>query len=582
MASRSRWRLPEISEPDVTKLAARCGLQMPAARVLWARGLREPSCVDHFLRPRLSDLEDPFQLLGMEPAVERIQRALRDGEKILIYGDYDVDGTSSVVILKKMLELLGHQARYHVPDRLKDGYGIQTHVLDQARADGVSLVISVDTGIRAVDALKHAQALGLDVIVTDHHLPEAELPPAYAVLNPNRSDCPYPNKNLCGAGVTFKLIQALMERSGWAPDRIVRFSDSFLILVAVATIADMVPLLGENRIMVKRGLEGLKKTRNPGLRALMMTAGVDAGEALTTQDIAFRLAPRINAAGRMEHAKEVVELFLTSDEVRAHQIATRLELLNTDRQRACETMIESIIEMFGPAGPSDTEAGFVFYDPSWHRGVVGIVAQRLVELFNRPTLVLGLDEATGLAQGSGRSVASFHLLQALESMPELFHRFGGHRQAVGLALDPANLELLRERFNQAVITQMGEDVLVPERDLDAELTLEELNDSVAEEILHLAPFGLGNKPPEFLVRNVTLSAAPEPFGRDGKHLRLKVSNRDRRQFMMKAWRFAERCGELSPGRCVDLALSIENDSYSLKRGYAGWSIVLRDVRPAVS
>ncbi len=261
-----RWTLPQTPEEEAVRLAARCGLQLPAARVLWSRGVQDPVEVERFLRPKLSDLSDPFLLKDMEKAVERIRQAIRTGEKVLVYGDYDVDGTTSLVILGKMLELAGLKASLHVPDRLKDGYGIQSWVLEQAKRDGVTLLISVDTGIRANAAVAHARELGIDVIITDHHLPDTDLPPATAILNPNQPGCGYPNKNLCGAGVTFKLIQALMEREGWAPDRIVRYCDSFLMLVAIATVADVVPLTGENRIVVQRGLAGLTRTRNPVLR----------------------------------------------------------------------------------------------------------------------------------------------------------------------------------------------------------------------------------------------------------------------------------------------------------------------------
>jgi single-stranded-DNA-specific exonuclease len=574
-----RWTLPEIPEDDARKLAARCGLELPAARVLWARGYRDPHDVERFLHPKLSDLADPFLLLDMDKAADRIRRAARDHEHVLIYGDYDVDGTSSIVILKKMLELMGLEAGFHVPDRLKDGYGIQESVLEQARRDGVTLLISVDTGIRALEPLQAARDLGIDVIVTDHHLPESELPPAHAILNPNRPDCPYPNKNLCGAGVTFKLIQALMERERWTPDRIVRFSDSFLVLVAIATVADVVPLTGENRVIVQRGLEGLRKTRNPGLRALLAEAGLPEGEPVSAADVGFRIAPRINAAGRMDHAADVIELFHTSDEARAGSIAARLDALNSERQRTCETIVEQILEEHGAEAPPPDRAGLVFYDPEWHRGVVGIVANRIAELFNRPTLVLGRDEASGLAQGSGRSIPSFHLLEALESMSDLFVRFGGHRQAVGLTLDSARVAELRERFNACARRSLDAEGLAPERVLDAELQLDELTDRAAEEILSLAPFGLGNRLPVFLLRDARVAEPVDCFGRAREHLRVRLgSPATQRTVVAKAWRFSARSAELVPGASIDVALTIDEDNYSARRGYSRWAATLRDVR----
>ncbi|MGJ5816259.1 single-stranded-DNA-specific exonuclease RecJ [Paludibaculum fermentans] len=578
MQTQARWSLADTSEKEVAALAARCGLQLPAARVLWSRGFRTQTDVEHFLHPRLTDLTDPFLMAGMQQAVDRIRRAVDRKEKILVYGDYDVDGVSSVVILSKMLEFMGHAPEYHVPDRLKDGYGMQVSVVEQAAREGVNLIISVDTGIRAIEAVKAAVAVGVDVVITDHHLPEEEMPPAVAILNPNRPDCLYPNKNLCGAGVTLKLIQALMESLNWPPDRIVRYSDSFLVMVAIATVADVVPLTGENRVIVKRGLDGLSKTRNPGLRALLEASGVEPGTAMSATDVGFRVSPRINAAGRMDNAREVVEMFLTSDEERARAIATRLDGLNLERQRTGEAIVKAILEECGETGPGPERAGLVFYSPDWHRGVVGIVANRVVELFHRPAIVLGRDENTGLAQGSGRSIPGFHLLDALNGMAEVFIRFGGHRQAVGVTLEEARVDELRQRFNAFARETLTDEDLAPERLLDAEATIDELNDTAVDEILHLAPFGLGNRAPLFLLRNVEIRQTPEVFGKDRDHLRIRIFQGNRSLFA-KAWRFAGRIGELQQGSRVDVALTVEADAFSAKRGYSPWSATIRDIRP---
>ena len=580
MSQPPRWILPAHENGGAERLARQCGLEPPAARVLWARGLHDAAAVDQFLHPKLSALEDPFLLRGMEAAAERVLRAARGGERILIYGDYDVDGTSSIVILKLMLERLGAQADFHIPDRLKDGYGIQTGVLEEAARAGARLLISVDTGIRALEPLRRAAELGLDVIVTDHHLPEDELPPAVAILNPNQPGCPYPNKALCGAGVTFKLIQALMERSGMAPDRIVKLSDSLLVLVAVATVADVVGLTGENRVIVKRGLEGLARTRNKGLRALLASAGLAEGDPVTATDVAFRLGPRINAAGRMDHAAEVIELFLTGDAQRAHEIAQRLDALNAERQRTCEAIIGQITGRLGEPPLPPERAGLVFYDPEWHRGVVGIVANRIAETYHRPTLVLGRDGNSGLAQGSGRSIPGFHLLAVLESLADLFERFGGRRAAVGVTLRPERVDELRERFNAAVARALTSEELQGELRFDAPLYLHELTDAAAAQVLQMAPFGYGNPAPLFYVPGVTLAEPPQTFGSTGDHLRLRLPSGNGRPLTAKAWRFAGRAHELAPGRKVDLALSIDQDLYSLKRGYAGWSATVQDVRPA--
>jgi single-stranded-DNA-specific exonuclease len=516
---------------------------------------------------------------GMDRAVERLLAAVRRRETILLYGDYDVDGVSSVVLLLTIIRLMGHDARYHVPDRLKDGYGMQCSVVEEAAANGVQLIVSLDTGIRALAPVARARELGVDVIITDHHLPEEGLPDATAILNPNQPECPYPNKGLCGAGVALKLIQALMERDNWPPHRISSFSDSFLVMTAIATVADVVPLTGENRIIVKRGLERLARTTNPGLKALLQAGGVEPGVAISTSDIGFRVAPRINAAGRMDNATDAVELFTTTDEARARSIATRLDGLNIERQKAGEDIVRGILASLGATGPTDAMAGLVFYDPTWHRGVVGIAASRIVEMFHRPALVLGKDERTGLVQGSGRSTPSFHLLSALESIGDVFVRFGGHRQAVGVTVEESRVSELRERFNAAALGHLTTEDLRAEWTIDAELKLEELTDASAGEILQLAPFGLDNPAPLFVVRDVELRQAPESFGRDGEHLRLRLCSGNTCQFA-KAWRFAPRLAELAVGRRIDIVLSIDADTYSLKRGYAGWGATVRDIRAA--
>jgi len=580
MPSRARWIEPQGDEGSAARLARQCGLEMPVARVLWSRGFRTQADVDHFLHPKLTHLESPFLMLGMELAAERILRAARNGERVLLYGDYDVDGVAGVVILLHMLEVLGLRADFHVPDRLREGYGMQPAVVEQAARQGYTLIVSVDTGIRAFDAAEAARRAGADVIITDHHLPEDRIPAALAVVNPNQPGCAYPNKNLCGAGVAFKLAQALMEKDGWTPERIVRYTDSFLIMAALATVADVVPLVGENRVIVRRGLEGISKTRNPGLRALLEAGGFPPGSRLTATDLAFRIAPRINAAGRMDHAREVIELFLTRDENRAREIAHRLDELNAERQRTGDAIVREILDRYGEAGPPLDKAGLVFYSPDWHRGVVGIVANRVAELYHRPVIVLGRDQYTGLAQGSGRSIPGFHLLSALEQMADVFEKFGGHRQAVGVTLEERRVAELEERFNGLARSWLAESDLEPELPLDAELRLEELNDKAAGEVLALEPFGHGNRQPLFLVRNAEVRGA-EGFGKKGEHVRARLWQGQRSLFV-KAWRCSARLEELRDGARIDAAITIEDDAWSAQRGFAPWTAAMRDFRPAQS
>jgi single-stranded-DNA-specific exonuclease len=578
MPSRARWIEPQGDEGSAARLARQCGLEMPVARVLWSRGFRTQTDVDHFLHPRLTHLESPFLMLGMEQAAERLLRAARNGERVLLYGDYDVDGVAGVVILLHMLEVLGLRADFHVPDRLKEGYGMQPAVVGQAAREGYTLIVSVDTGIRAFEAAEAARRAGADVIITDHHLPEDRIPEALAVVNPNQRGCAYPNKNLCGAGVAFKLAQALMELDGWPPERIVRFTDSFLIMAALATVADVVPLVGENRVIVRRGLEGISKTRNPGLRALLEAGGFPPGSRLTATDLAFRIAPRINAAGRMDHAREVIELFLTRDENRARETARRLDELNAERQRTGDAIVREILHRYGEAGPPRDKAGLVFYSPDWHRGVVGIVANRVAELYHRPVIVLGRDQYTGFAQGSGRSIPGFHLLSALEQMADVFEKFGGHRQAVGVTLEESRVAELEERFNGLARAWLTESDLEPELQLDAELRLEELNDKAAGEVLALEPFGQGNRQPLFLVRNAEVRGA-EGLGKSGEHVRARL-RQGQRSLFVKAWRSSARLEELRDGTRIDAAIAIEDDAWSAQRGFAPWTATMRDFRAA--
>ena len=567
------WLLPSPDPRDVEALSSALRIAAPAAGILVHRGLRDPAAARRFLQPSLDDLHDPLTMRDMPRAVARLQEAIRDGQKILIYGDYDVDGTTSVVLLTKAIELAGGAAGYHVPNRLKDGYGMRPEVVETAAAEGVKLIVSVDTGIRAAEVVRRANALGVDVIVTDHHLPETDLPPALAVLNPNRPDCPYPDKNLCGAGVAFKLAEALLATLPWPPEKARRVSESFLKLVAIATVADVVPLTGENRIMVKHGIDGLRAVRNPGLRALLDVAGFTGNTVPTARQVAFQLAPRLNAAGRMDTAQAVIEMFLTDDPARARELAQQLDRQNTGR-RQVEDEIRDACERLAV---DESCAALVYYGEDWHRGVLGIVASRLVERLHRPVFVLGRNPEDGLAQGSGRSIAAFHLLEAMEAMPDLFIRFGGHKYAAGVTLEAARVDEFRQRFNAYAAARLSPEDFLPQLDIDAVVEFGDLTDPCVQEVLALAPFGHGNPPP--LVAALDVEVAAQPVVMKEKHLRVTM-RQNGRALVLKAWNFAERAGEMPPGARVDITFTLEEDAYSAARGYPGWAAVLRDVRTA--
>ncbi len=493
------------------------------ADLLAGRGIDEPEAAARFLSPALGDLHDPLRMSGMKSALNRLEAALERKEKILIYGDYDVDGTTAIVILKTAIELCGGAADFHVPHRIREGYGMRDEVIERAAAGGVRLIVSVDTGIRAFAAAETARRTGVDLIVTDHHLPGTDgVPQALAVVNPNQDGCDYPCKHLCGAGVAFKLAQGLMQRRLDARLNVndqSRLLMSFMKVVAIATIADAVPLLGENRVFAKLGLQGLRRPVNVGLKALLEVAKLGDGRALTATEVAFRIAPRLNAAGRMDVARDVVELFNEKDMERARKIAGRLDQLNAERQEE-ERRIMDNIERRLEEEPALREAYCVVLDgEGWHRGVIGITASRVVERHGRPTLVISRDGDE--AHGSGRSISAFHLLHAIESCHDLFSRYGGHAHAVGFALPSANVEKLREHLDRYARARLTPADFEPQLEFDRELPLAEVTPELHQALLLLEPFGMANPEPVFAARAVRLMAPPQAV--KDKHVRLRLA-----------------------------------------------------------
>jgi single-stranded-DNA-specific exonuclease len=542
----------------------------------------------------------------MDLAVARIQQAVRSAEPILIYGDYDVDGTTATVLLKTAIERIASKATpanvtYHVPHRLREGYGMQTGVLGQAAASGIRLVISVDTGIRAFAAAAEAKALGIDLIVTDHHLPDdaAGIPEAVAVLNPAQANCPYPFKFLCGAAVAFKLAHALLLSAAETADdpkaqrlRLKRgLVPSFLKLVAIATIADSVPLEGENRVIASLGLRELRNPVQPGLRALMQVAQIPINRAPTATEVGFRLAPRINAAGRMDIASEVVELFLTKDSSRATELAEKLNRLNDERRvteaKALEAIEAQLAILNGVSGDFAAEC-IILDDPTWHRGVLGILASRVVDRTGRPALVLTHED--GHAHGSGRSIEGFHLLDALTAIhlesdaPDtLFTRFGGHAHAVGFSMPSDRTSLLRARMQTYGSTRLTGTMLAPPMQCDAEMLLGDLTQNFFDWLTRCEPFGVGNREPIFVTRNLTLTA-PVRFIKE-KHICLQLEKiGSPLRFSALGW----SRGIDWPARCAEMALdkgSLIDAAYRLKvktnPQFPGLELELVDVRNSV-
>ncbi len=526
-----KWLTKPADEPGVVTLAeelrstpslrlnGNSRLTTTLARLLVMRGIQDGASAQNFLSPTVAHLHSPYLMSGMSTAVERLDAAIERKEGILIYGDYDVDGTTAIVILKTAIELCGGTADFHVPHRIREGYGMKDDVIERAAAAGIRLIISVDTGIRAFAAAETAERLGVDLIVTDHHLPGQDgVPKAFAVLNPNQAECEYPCKSLCGAGVAFKLAQALMERRLTDKDQ-PRLLTSFMKMVAIATIADAVPLTGENRVFAKLGLEALRRAVNPGLKALLGVAQVPQTRPPTSTEIAFRVAPRLNAAGRMDVACDVIELFSVKEEARAREIAGRLDQLNGERQEEERRILEAIEARFEQE-PDLRNAHCVVIDgDGWHRGVIGITATRVVERYGRPALVLSHDGSE--AHGSGRSIRAFHLLDALESCRELFTRYGGHSHAVGFSLPSARVPELRTHLDEYARLRLTPADFEPVLDLDAELNLDQVTPELFQALERLEPFGQGNPEPIFAANAVRLMAPPKIL--KDKHGKLKLA-----------------------------------------------------------
>jgi single-stranded-DNA-specific exonuclease len=558
-----KWLDSPIDETTARSLARELDISPLVARLLVQRGMADPAAAQAFLCPSLDQLHPPERMAGMREAVARLRQAIEQRQKVLIYGDYDVDGTMAVVVLLTALRMLGAEVETHVPHRLTDGYGMRVPVIEEAAARGFRLVISVDTGIREHAVLERALDLGVDCIVTDHHLPDGHLPPACAILNPRRPDCDYPEKFLAGVGVAFKLAQALLA------DRMSpKLLRSFLKVVAIGTIADVVPLLGENRVIARFGLDALRQPSQSGLAALIELSGL-AGRDISAGDVAFRLAPRLNAAGRMEDARDVIDLFTLADPVRTRAIAERLEGLNRERQRVEEEILRAILEQLEARTDLAQQYSLVLSGDGWHRGVIGIVAQRVVERYHRPALVIGVENGVGV--GSGRSIKGFHLLDALTAVGDLFQRFGGHAQAAGFALETGRIPDLARRFEEHARGVLKPGDLEPVQRVDAEVDLADVDWPLLEDITRLEPFGMGNPTPVFGARGVRLLASPRVL--QEKHLKLRVGE-GARMLDALGWNWATRAPSLAAGQKVDLAFTVEQNNY---QDMARLQLVVKDL-----
>ena len=574
---RQRWQIAP-PHPESAELARTAHIPPVLAELLLARNITTAEQAHAFLHPHPSHLHDPMQMKGMAIAVERLERAIAAREPILLYGDYDVDGTTAVVLLKTTIEMLGGIVRFHVPHRIREGYGMQSGVLEEAYAGGARVVVTVDTGMRAFAEADTARRLGLDLIITDHHLPSADeaIPDALAILNPNQPGCTYPEKSLCGAAIALKVAQALLERRDPVRAR-EKILPSFLKMAAIATIADAVPLRGENRVIAALGIRELRHPVGAGLRALFSVAQLDpATRPLTGFDLAFRLGPRINAAGRMDVASDVIELFCTRDAERARDLAQKLEDLNRQRREAEAEALAIIERRLADEADFASARLLVIDGEGWHRGVIGILASRVVERTAKPTLVISIED--GVAHGSGRSVEGLQLLDAIETCRDLFTRFGGHAFAVGFAMPAGAVPELRRRLDlyarKCLAGCEPEHVLR----IHAEVPLDRITPVLAGALRDLEPLGHGNSEPVFLARGVRLANAPRPMKE--RHIRLELLQGTARVPMKcVGWDWASRCSDLqlAAGTMVDVAYKIRENEHP---EYGGIEIELAGLRPA--
>ncbi|HKP71710.1 MAG TPA: single-stranded-DNA-specific exonuclease RecJ [Pyrinomonadaceae bacterium] len=567
--SPKHWNVRGYDQAHASTLAARLGVSPVVAGLLVARGVETEEAATRLLSPSLDQLHDPSLMLGMTDAAARVLRAVDAGEQILIYGDYDVDGTTGTVVLRRALQLLGARTRFHVPHRFTEGYGIRRDVLERAKAEGCTLVISVDCGIRAHEPLEWARANGLDVIVTDHHLPDEDegAPPAFAVLNANQRGDSYPDKNLAGVGVAFKLTHALFRERGRES-----LVSGFLKVVAIGTVADVAPLVGENRAIVALGLADIVNATNPGLRALMEVAGCGDGGGMRCSDLGFRLGPRINAAGRMDAARAVVELFETTDEAEARRLAEHLDARNRERQSMQRAITARAIAEYERSG--DCGAVAVIAGDGWHRGVIGLAASRIAEKLGRPCVVISLDE-DGTGHGSARSARQYHLLDGLTSCAELFESFGGHAQAAGLVIRRENIPELRRRLDAHASKFLTDADCVPTLEVDAELPADALTLRLADELERLEPFGAQWPRPVFASRG--LRVVREARVLKERHLKFEIAAGEGSRPLECLWWGGAEDATATPraGDSIELAYAVETNTW---RDEKRLQLIVQDMR----
>jgi single-stranded-DNA-specific exonuclease len=564
-----RWNVQKHNLDEVKNLANSLKVSPLLSAMLISRGYETEEKALKFLNPQYSDLHEPFLLKDMKKAVERILKAIENEEKILIWGDYDVDGTTGTVVLRKALEILGAKTGYHVPHRFTEGYGINIEKLSEAKEKGYTVVISVDTGSRAFEAADWAKENGVDLIITDHHLSDEVKgnPDAFAVVNPNQAGCEYPDKHLAGVGVAFKLIHALLREKGRE-----NLVEHFLKMVAIGTIADIMKLTGENRAIVTLGLRDLPKATNYGLKALMEVA--DCNSEMTSYHIGFRIAPRINAAGRMDEALTVVKLFEAKSFETARKYAETLDSRNRERQNVQRQISElALLEYIENGGSEKQPHVAVIAGNGWHRGVIGLAASRISEKLHRPSLVISIED--GIGHGSARSIEKYHLLNGLDACCDLFEKFGGHAAACGFTIKEENIDNLRKKLNEHAALNLSEEDLIREIKIDAQVSSSTLNLDLIEDLKRLEPFGAGNPKPLFATKDLFLT--DEPYVMKEKHLKLRLADKNGKPFEAVWWDGVEKSkGQTLKAKTrIELAYTPEANTW---QGNTRLQLVVEDLR----
>ncbi len=510
------WILKSQGEGQkVERLCGELNISKPLAILLVQRGISSFDEAKSFFRPELTLLNDPFLMKDMALAIERIQAAVQNKEKILVYGDYDVDGTTSVALVYTFLRTFYEAIDFYIPDRYNEGYGVSTKGIDYARETGSSLIIALDCGIKAIDKVKYAKHHSIDFIICDHHNPGDEIPPAIAVLDPKRKDCTYPDSELSGCGVGFKLIQAYAAKNDIPFEKLIPFLD----LVAVSIASDIVSVTGENRILAYYGLKQLNENPRTGLKAIIELAGI-SDKRITIDDVVFKIGPRINAAGRMESGKSAVSLLIAEDKALAKVMGDKINLYNSDRRNIDTSITQEALDIIGRDPELQKRKTTVLFNPNWHKGVIGIVASRLIDNWYRPTVIL--TESNGFATGSARSVFGFDLYQAVDSCSDLLENFGGHKYAAGLTLKIENIPRFQQRFEKFVADTIDAEQLIPVVEIDTEISLSEISPRFFRILKQFEPFGPGNMAPVFLTENVVDNGTGKQVGASGEHLKLNL------------------------------------------------------------